>query len=351
MLSDYAASRLVRPPHGGRETAGRNFPINQHWPMFDGCDYVTVGPPQATLVCLWMRPWRYKIKMASQHRKQALDLSFHVTFPSKPWPIAKSSKDAARRMSPVFDPSAKPPKCRGTIIVLQGWDGRAADNFGLWPISMALANAGYRVILPDLRGQGYSGGGTIGLGTLDVRDLKQVITQLTKEGVIKPPIGVLGHSYGAGVAILLAAKDKRVKAVVALSPWERDFKHMVQVGSAWGQQDAPIAWGLFGWMFNKQVMDQTIVKVGTMTGVNPYSPNNSPAVAITKTDTPILLIHGSADQHCPVRWSEDLYSRRTYHTKFIEFMGENHWSYLFDRWPALRGAVLGWFRRYVQKAG
>ncbi|SBT52265.1 alpha/beta fold hydrolase [Micromonospora narathiwatensis] len=89
-----------------------------------------------------------------------------------------------------------------------------------------LAGHGYAVLTWTARGFGRSGG-EIHLDSPDyeVRDAQRLIDRLAARPDIRldtagdPRVGVVGGSYGGGLALLLAAQDSRVDAVVPMITW------------------------------------------------------------------------------------------------------------------------------------
>ncbi|MDH6213360.1 CocE/NonD family hydrolase [Streptomyces pseudovenezuelae] len=83
-----------------------------------------------------------------------------------------------------------------------------------------LANSGYVVVSYNVRGFWQSGGEIDVAGPSDTADASKVIDwALANTPSDAQHIGMAGVSYGAGISLLAAAKDKRVKAVAALSGW------------------------------------------------------------------------------------------------------------------------------------
>ncbi|WP_267242362.1 alpha/beta fold hydrolase [Streptomyces sp. PR69] len=83
-----------------------------------------------------------------------------------------------------------------------------------------LADSGYVVVSYNTRGFWQSGGRIEVAGPPDVADASRVIDWTLANTPADPQrIGVAGVSYGAGISLLAAAHDKRIKAVVALSGW------------------------------------------------------------------------------------------------------------------------------------
>jgi pimeloyl-ACP methyl ester carboxylesterase len=100
------------------------------------------------------------------------------------------------------------------IILLHGidshsWDGQAPD------VVRAYLDAGFTVLLYDLRGHGDSGGDHLGLGWKDRGDVRAAVNVLMSQGFRPGKIGIHGTSYGGAIAILAAADIPEIGAVVA----------------------------------------------------------------------------------------------------------------------------------------
>ena len=129
--------------------------------------------------------------------------------------VGRGGAAAGLLVGSVIEPTTGQPP-RGTVLVLHGLGGRGLT---MLPKADALARAGYRAVLVDLRGQGRSTGRYLTFGIQEARDLSQVIDALERHALGSGPIGVCGISYGATTAIHLAARDPRVQAVVAIQPF------------------------------------------------------------------------------------------------------------------------------------
>ncbi|WP_432171554.1 CocE/NonD family hydrolase [Streptomyces sp. 1222.5] len=83
-----------------------------------------------------------------------------------------------------------------------------------------LADSGYVVLTYNVRGFWQSGGQIEVAGPPDIADASKVIDWALAHTPADPQrIGMAGVSYGAGISLLAAAHDKRIKAVAALSGW------------------------------------------------------------------------------------------------------------------------------------
>ncbi|WP_328667017.1 CocE/NonD family hydrolase [Streptomyces sp. NBC_00322] len=83
-----------------------------------------------------------------------------------------------------------------------------------------LADSGYVVVTYNTRGFWQSGGTIEVAGPPDIADASKVIDWALANTPADPgKVGMAGVSYGAGITLLAAAHDKRIKAVAALSGW------------------------------------------------------------------------------------------------------------------------------------
>jgi predicted acyl esterase len=84
----------------------------------------------------------------------------------------------------------------------------------------ALANCGYVVVSYTPRGWWFSGGEIDTAGPKDMADLSKVIDWMLANTTADPArVGAAGISYGAGLSLLGAAFDPRIRAVVMMSGW------------------------------------------------------------------------------------------------------------------------------------
>lgn len=86
-------------------------------------------------------------------------------------------------------------------------------------LAQGLVEAGFAVVRYDKRGVGQSGGRTESVTLSDyAEDARAVVRWLQRRrDVDRDRIAVVGHSEGAAVAMILATREKRVKAVVLIA--------------------------------------------------------------------------------------------------------------------------------------
>ncbi|MFF8837044.1 CocE/NonD family hydrolase [Streptomyces sp. NPDC015130] len=118
----------------------------------------------------------------------------------------------------VVTPAGAGPSARLPLIVLPtSW---AVPQIEYLAQAKKLADSGYIVVSYNSRGFWQSGGEIETAGPKDVADASKVIDwALANTPADADHVGMAGVSYGAGISLLAAAHDPRVKAVAALSGW------------------------------------------------------------------------------------------------------------------------------------
>lgn len=103
------------------------------------------------------------------------------------------------------------------IIFISSWGLNDAEYLAQ---AGALARKGYVVLSYTARGFWGSGGNIDTAGPADVADASSVIDWLIANTAADPAhIGMGGVSYGAGISLLAAGHDARIRAVAAMSGW------------------------------------------------------------------------------------------------------------------------------------
>jgi pimeloyl-ACP methyl ester carboxylesterase len=222
---------------------------------------------------------------------------------------------------------------RPGVALVHGWES-ARDR--LLPMAVFLHAAGFHCLAVDVRGHGANlaeslpiTGGEFGSDALAAFQAL----------IARPEVSsgaILGHSMGAIGAILAAAEDRRVAAVVATStpadPWRltrqtfRLARLPIPGAIAW-----PLAW------------------LTARVYVRPRGHaihRTSASVALRTIECPILLVHGSADIVVPVAHLERLATVATSAGRAVETLrvegGQHSWLYEF---PEYRRAVASFLAR------
>lgn len=253
------------------------------------------------------------------------------------------------------------------FVVLHGFMGSKDESHAEIQARM-LEDLGYAALRIDFRGCGDSGGARGYVLCLDqVADTRNAVTWLGARPEIDPGrIAVIGHSFGAAVAIYTAGVDPRVAAVISSCGWghgERKFR---------GQHPGAEAWSRFtglldaGRAHRAATGEPLWVSRWDVVPIPPHLRRHVPAKAqmTVTTDTaesmmafraedvvaaiaprPLMLLHTAADTVTPTEQSIRLFERAGMPTELHLVTGESHFPLAGDGQPA-RDLIRGWLRRF-----
>ncbi len=177
------------------------------------------------------------------------------------------------------------------VILLHGIGGNREDLVGL---GVVFEKAGYRVLLPDLRGHGTSDG----LTTLGVRESDDVHAwadwMLLRSGVNR--IYGFGVSLGGSVLLESLDREKRFRAVVAESAFTT-FPDVAVERISRGLP-GPVKWLAFPFVDTALLWTRIRYGADLKTG--------SPLQSVKRTNVPVLLIHGRDDPKTEAEHSRKL---------------------------------------------
>jgi len=121
------------------------------------------------------------------------------------------------------------------VIFINSW---ALNEYEYLQQAGELAEKGYVVLSYSTRGYGTSTGQINTGGPKDMDDFSRVVDYLIANYPVDPQaIGAAGISYGAGISLLGAAHDSRIKAVSAMSGWGS------LVDALYGDSTPRLVWG------------------------------------------------------------------------------------------------------------
>jgi hypothetical protein len=224
-----------------------------------------------------------------------------------------------------------------TVFLICGWGGSALSSHYLFPLATEMTKAGYKVIMLDLRGQGFSTGETVSYGQIDTADFGFLLSELRLRDEISGPVIVVGHSYGAAAAIQIAAGNPSVKAAVALSgqcellslgPTVRGLLRLTNPGLYWGSRPFLSDWAV-----------RAGIRLAALRhGLD--ADKSSPLKAIGTTKAPVLVVHGEDDACVPVEHATRIHAGRPEGTDLMILAKHDHWSYLGS--PEVVKAIILW---------
>jgi len=125
----------------------------------------------------------------------------------------------------VIDASLFTPPGSGRLPAVLLAHGFGETKDAVLPQAEDLARAGFAVLTWSARGFGASTG-QIGLDSPDyeVKDVRQLVDWLggrpeVRRDAAGPLVGMFGESYGGGMALMAAAYDPRIRAIVPIVTW------------------------------------------------------------------------------------------------------------------------------------
>ena len=223
-------------------------------------------------------------------------------------------------------------------------DGVVAGVPILAQLAGRLADAGIMAVRYDKRGFGQSGGRAESATLLDyAEDVRTVVRWLAaRKDVDAKRIAVIGHSEGAWVAMLAAAREDRIGALVTLAGAGSPGADLVmeQQQAALDQSQVPAPEREARVALQKQIHAAVLTGKG-WEGVplplrrqadTPWFQSVltfDPAKSIRGVRQPILLVHGALDKQVPVAHVERLadLARKQSKSKAVELVvvrGVNH---------------------------
>lgn len=222
---------------------------------------------------------------------------------------------------------------RPWIILCHGLGANRAD---LLEISAGLFGAGYNLLTFDFRAHGESGGRSTSFGWLEQRDLEGALAFLGAQPEIPDkPYGVLGISMGGAVAIMVAARDERLGAVVADSPYadlDASITHHLKL--LYGLPKVP-----FGWFAATAYR----LRFGAWPG------QMAPLAEIAKVSPrPVFIIQGEQDPRMPMAEAQALVEHAKDPKEFWVVRGTDHLTTFAEDPPVYLQRVIRFFDSYLK---
>ena len=233
------------------------------------------------------------------------------------------------------------------LLAGAGIGDRDGNSFGvpmLGQLAGALADAGFIAVRYDKRGFGQSGGRSESATISDYADDARAVARwlMERKDVDPKRVAIVGHSEGAWVALMAAAREKRIGAVVSIAG----------AGSSGAQLNLEQQQYLLGQLslkpeereqkvaLQKKIQDAVMTGKG-WEGVPPAERkdadtpwfqsllNYDPAKVIKDLRQPFLIVHGALDKQVPVAHADRLadLARKDSDSKSVEVVivrGVNH---------------------------
>ncbi|HLT58178.1 MAG: alpha/beta fold hydrolase [Limnochordales bacterium] len=181
-----------------------------------------------------------------------------------------------------------------TIIMAHGYtSNRLQPSLPGLELARSLVAAGFNVLMFDFRNHGESEGHVTTLGYREAQDIHGAVEWLKGQRAQQAQgIGLIGFSMGAATAILAAADEPRIAAVVADSPFSDLRAYLTDNMPVWtGLPPVPFTWLIMTLLPPLIGLDTDAV---------------SPLAAVPRLPQPLLLIHTDGDDVIPARESQRL---------------------------------------------
>ena len=219
-----------------------------------------------------------------------------------------------------------PENARGAVIICHGFKGFA--HFAFFPyLAEQLAEAGFRAITFDFSGSGIGDDRENFTNPLafthntylqELDDLDAVVGEAKVNDWIEDGYGLLGHSRGGGIAILHAARDSGVKALVTWAAISSTNRWAPDVVGAWresGFSDVP----------NARTGQTIPLSIDLLHEVEEFGETRlNVAAAASRITAPWLILHGDNDETLSVSEAERLAALSEGRSTLRVMQGANH---------------------------
>ena len=254
---------------------------------------------------------------------------------------------------------------QAAIVVLHGFGSNKSGGMSKAAAEL-FAQLGYITLRFDMRGCGESEGQRGKVICLEqVQDTQAAIDFLqTRPEVDASRIGVMGHSFGAAVAVYAAGVDTRIAACISTGGWgdgEKKFRKQHASPEAWKKFTDMMAEGRKRLAQGESMMvpryDIVPIQPGLRTQLAQGSITEFPYEVVESmynfranevvgqiAPRPLLLIHPSNDTVTPTEQSLDLFAHAGQPTDLHLFANTDHFI-LGEGNPMVIDLVNGWLHK------
>lgn len=210
------------------------------------------------------------------------------------------------------------------------------NRLGLLPEAQVLAEAGYHLIMPDLRGHGQSEGRTLSYGYYEIFDVRAATDFLLAQPSVEQ-VAAIGTSFGGSAVARAATQDDRLRGVIIQSSFsDLDFAIENTFTNFTGLPKQPFAPIITTLMEHRIGIDAAEV--------------NPARDLVTLTPRPVLIIHGTHDHLFSVAHAQRLYNAAQEPKSLWIIEGMGHSSPVYADEAGYREQVLGFFEGVFEKA-
>lgn len=195
------------------------------------------------------------------------------------------------------------------VVLIHGFKG--FKDWGFFPpFAERLARAGFTVVNFNSSGSGVDNDGWFSLPerfghntfSIDLADLRRVLEAIHHRSLEFPAptsIGLVGHSRGGGMAVLAAAGDSRVKALVTWAAISTPERWSAELRRRWREA---------GFLEVRNQRTGEVLKLfpDVLDDIERQPERLDIAAAADRVTIPWLVLHGANDETVPFREAEVL---------------------------------------------
>ncbi len=218
------------------------------------------------------------------------------------------------------------------VVLLHGIGDNSANGLGLGRL---MAGIGYSALLTDSRAHGQSGGALATYGVLERYDVTVWLDKLASMEECRGGIYAYGASMGAGILLQTLPSEHRLKAVVAECPFS-SFPEVARHRIRGYFHTTP----RIGAVLAPPLVFGGVLYARLRHGIDLASA--APVESVAGAKTPILLIHGDADDNIPIEQSREIV-RRNPAIQLWVVPGARHTEAASTAPDAFRQHVFAWF--------
>ena len=180
------------------------------------------------------------------------------------------------------------------LVVMHGWGGNAEM---MLPLAAPLHEHGYALLLVDARCHGQSDDDSFASLPRFAEDIDAALAWLAGQPEVDAVrLGVIGHSVGAGAALLAASRRRDLRAVVSLAA----FAHPAGMMRRWlASKRIP------HWPFGAYILAYVQRVIGFRFD------DIAPCHTIARVTCPVLRVHGLEDDTVPVDEARQIHAARS----------------------------------------
>lgn len=205
-----------------------------------------------------------------------------------PWRTAEIPGVRGKRLFGWFVPAGE---AAPALVVMHGWGGNAEM---MLPLAAPLHAEGYSLLFLDARCHGRSDEDSFASLPRFAEDIEAGLAWLARQPDIDADrLGVIGHSVGAGAALLVASRQPRLRAVISLAA----FAHPAAMMRRWLASKHVPHWPLGAYVlaYVQRVIGYRFDAI-------------APVRTIARVGCPVLLVHGADDATVPLSEARQIHA-------------------------------------------